>query len=78
MDIKKDTHQIKIKKSFDPELETLRKYRKTIQDVINSYKYKPKKGSGIYTQKKRNAYKVSQHGQYGGLIIDLPKLFGNI
>ena len=66
------------KKSFDSELETLRKYRKTIDDVLASYKYKPKKGSGIYTQKKRNAYKVSQNGQYGGLVIDLPKLFGNL
>ena len=46
--------------------------------VLTSSKYKPKKGSGIYTQKKRNAYKVSQNGQYGGLVIDLPKLFGNL
>ena len=66
------------KKSFNSELETLRKYRKTIDDVLASYKYKPKKGSGIYTQKKRNAYKISQNGQYGGLVIDLPKLFGHL
>jgi len=31
-------------------------------------------GHGIYTQKKRNAYKISQKGQYGGLFIDIPKL----
>ena len=35
-------------------------------------------GKGIYTQKKRNAYKISQKGQYGGLIIDLPKLHGHL
>ena len=35
-------------------------------------------GEGIYTQKKRNAYKISQNGQYGGLVIDLPKLHGNL
>ena len=35
-------------------------------------------GSGIYTQKKRNAYKIDQNGQYGGLIIDLPKLYGHL
>ena len=33
---------------------------------------------GIYTQKKRNAYKISPNGQYGGLIIDLPQLFGHL
>ena len=64
--------------SFDIELNTLRKYRKTIDDVINSWKYRPKKGSGIYTQKKRNAYKIDRNGQYGGLIIDLPKLYGHL
>ena len=58
------------------ELDTLRKYRKTIDDIKNSWKYRTTKGSGIYTQKKRNAYKIDQNGQYGGLIIDLPKLFG--
>ena len=35
-------------------------------------------GEGIYTQKKRNAYKISQNGQYGGLVIDLPKLQGQL
>ena len=64
------------KKSYDGELETLRKYRGTINDVISSFKYK--KGQGIYTQKKRNAYKISQNGQYGGLVIDLPKLYGHL
>ena len=34
--------------------------------------------SGIYTQPKRNAYKISQKGQYGGLVIDLPKLYGHL
>ena len=39
-----------------------------------------KKGKGIrrYNQPKRNAYKISQKGQYGGLIIDLPKLYGHL
>ena len=35
-------------------------------------------GSGIYTQKKRNAYKVNKNGNYGNLIIYLPKLFGQL
>ena len=67
-----------VRASFNVELDTLRKYRKTIDDVMNSWKYRPKKGSGIYTQKKRNAYKIDQNGQYGGLIIDLPKLYGHL
>ena len=68
----------KVRQSFDMELDTLRRYRKTIDDVRNSWKYQTKKGSGIYTQKKRNAYKIDQNGQYGGLIIDLPKLYGHL
>ena len=70
-----------VRASYDVELDTLRKYRKTIDDVINSWKYRTTKGqmgSGIYTQKKRNAYKIDQNGQYGGLIIDLPKLYGHL
>lgn len=36
-------------------------------------------GQGIYMQKKRNAYKIDlvKH-TYGGLVIDLPKLFGQL
>ena len=46
---------------------------------LNHIKAAPKyMGEGIYTQKKRNAYKISQHGQYGGLVIDLPKLQGQL
>ena len=39
---------------------------------------KTQTASGIYTQPKRNAYKISQRGQYGGLVIDLPKLYGHL
>ena len=36
-------------------------------------------GEGVYTQRKRNAYKVNpKNGTYGNLIIDLPKLFGQL
>ena len=39
-----------------------------------------KAGEGIrrYNQPKRNVYKISQRGQYGGLVIDLPKLHGHL
>ena len=66
------------KKYYDNELKTMKKYRETIDDILNSFKYLPKSGKGIYTQKKRNAYKISQRGQYGGLVIDLPKLYGHL
>ena len=66
------------KRYYDIELQTMKKYRETITDLLNSYKYLPKSGKGIYTQKKRNAYKISQRGQYGGLVIDLPKLYGHL
>ena len=36
-------------------------------------------GKGLhYTKPKRNAYKINQHGQYGGLMIDIPKLMGQL
>ena len=66
------------KKSYDIELKTLKKYRETITDLLTSFNYIPQTGEGIYTQKKRNAYKISQKGQYGGLVIDLPKLHGEL
>ena len=67
-----------VRQSFDKELDTLRRYRKSIDDIKNSWQYRTQKGSGIYTQKKRNAYKIDQNGQYGGLIIDLPNLYGHL
>ena len=57
------------------EIKSLQKYRERISVIPEGLKTL---GSGIYTQKKRNAYKISQNGQYGGLVIDLPKLFGNL
>ena len=66
------------KEIYNKELMTMQKYRTTINDLLTSLKYKPHTGKGIYTQKKRNAYKISQNGQYGGLVIDLPKLHGHL
>ena len=46
---------------------------------LNHVKAAPKYiGESIYTQKKRNAYKISKGGQHGGLVIDLPKLHGHL
>ena len=65
-------------KKIDERLYTIKKYRQLIQDLIISLKYESTTGKGMYTQKKRKAYKISQKGQYGGLVIDLPKLFGHL
>ena len=65
-------------KKIDERLDAIQKYRQLIKDLIISSKYTVKTGEGIYTQKKRNAYKISQRGQYGGLVIDLPKLYGHL
>ena len=80
MEEKKDRkkHHLKTNNLINIELQTLKKYRGTINDLLSSFKYIPKSGTGIYTQKKRNAYKISQKGQYGGLVIDLPKLQGHL
>ena len=35
-------------------------------------------GTGILSQRKKNAYKIGQGGSYGNLTIDLPKLMGQL
>ena len=38
-----------------------------------------KVGKGIYTQKKRNVYKINPNtGVYGNVTIDVPKLYGQL
>ena len=74
---KKDVSK-KIEKS-SIEGQTLKAYSATITDLINlkTNYAKPKKDKGIYKQPKRNAYKI-QDGNYGGLLIDLPKLMNEM
>ena len=60
-------------------IKLLQKHRERIALIPEGLKTLGSLGSGIYTQKKRNAYKVNpQNGSYGNLIIDLPKLFGQL
>lgn len=59
-----------------------KKESKALSDYLKLVKARKlgitQKASGIYTQPKRNAYKISQRGQHGGLVIDLPKLYGHL
>ena len=58
------------------DIKSLEKYRKRITVIPEGLKTI---GKGIYTQEKGNAYKVNpRNGVYGGLIIDLPKLYGQL
>ena len=61
---------------IDEDIKLLQKYRGRIKIIPEGMKT-IKKGSG-YTQPKRNAYKISSSGQYGGLMIDIPKLMGQL
>ena len=56
------------------DIKLLQKYRNRIKIIPEGTKTI---GSG-YTQPKRNAYKISSGGQYGNLIIDVPKLMGQL
>ena len=61
------------------EKETIDAYGETVKDVTNfkkHYSSEEKKGTGL-KQPKRNAYKI-QDGVYGGLVIDLPRLFNEM
>ena len=67
--------QLNIYQKHEKSLKYFDDYFKRLQNIEDSKKYV---GEGIYTQKKRNAYKISKNGQYGGLVIDLPKLYGHL
>lgn len=59
-----------------------KKESKALSDYLKLVKARKlgitQKASGIYTQPKRVVCKISQRGQYGGLVIDLPKLYGHL
>ena len=57
-------------------LESSKIYENTVHNILEAKRHAPtpKKGRG---QPKRNAYKI-QDGSYGGLVIDLPKLYNEM
>ena len=73
----KNLNKIKLTtyKRHEQELPYLKDYLVRLNHIKAALTYM---GEGIYTQKKRNAYKISKLGQYGGLVIDLPKLYGHL
>ena len=56
------------------DVDLLQKYRERLTIIPEG---KKTIGKG-YTQPKRNAYKIQSGGQYGNLIIDIPKLMGQL
>ena len=59
-------------------IDIIRKYRQRVGIVEEGAKTL-KVGQGIYTQKKRNAYKINPNtGVYGNVTIDVPKLYGQL
>ena len=75
---KKRKNELDLVPGLEKEKETINAYGETVRDVINfqTHYSTPKKGKGL-KQPKRNAYKI-QDGQYGGLVIDLPRLYNEI
>ena len=68
----KDMEQLK------KNLESSKIYENTVHNILEAKRHAktPKKGKGL-KQPKRNAYKI-QDGQYGGLVIDLPRLLNEM
>ena len=56
------------------DIKLIQRYRDRIKIIPEG---KKTIGTG-YTQPKRNAYKISTGGQYGNLMIDIPKLMGQL
>ena len=61
---------------LNQDIKLIQKYRSRIR-VIEDGKRTIGKGFK-YTQPKRNAYKRQGNGQYGNLVIDIPKLLGQL
>ena len=75
--LSKGKGKIKNKDQIDEitkDIKLIQKYRNRIKIIPEG---KKTIGKG-YTQPKRNAYKISSSGQYGNLIIDVPKLMGQL
>ena len=72
----KGPHQNKDLEQLKKNLESSKIYENTVHNIMEAKRHTatPKKGSG---QPKRNAYKI-QDGSYGGLVIDLPRLFNEM
>ena len=63
---------------YDEGIEIIRKYRQRI-GILEEGTRMLKVGKGIYTQKKRNAYKINPNtGVYGNATIDVPKRYGQL
>ena len=63
---------------YDEGIEIIRKYRQRI-GILEEGTKTLKVGKGIYTQKKRNVYKINPNtGVYGNVTIDVPKLSGQL
>ena len=59
-------------------IDIITKYRQRI-GILEEGSKTLKFGKGIYTQKKRNAYKINPNtGVYGNVTIDVPKLYGQL
>ena len=63
---------------YDEGIDIIRKYRQRI-GILEEGTKTLKTDQGIYTQKKRNAYKVNPRtGVYGNVRIDVPKVYGQL
>ena len=69
----------KIQKSTFERNKVQQTYLKDYLSRLIHIKAPPKyMGTGILSQRKRNAYKIGRGGSYGNLAIDLPKLMGQL
>ena len=73
--LKRGRRMLKKIEQLTNDIKTIQKYQKRISVIPEGLQTI---GKGVkYKQPKRNAYKI-QDGEYGGLTIDLPKLFNEM
>ncbi|PFX26611.1 Complement C1q tumor necrosis factor-related protein 7 [Stylophora pistillata] len=80
----KEVNKDEIKK-LERQVKTLKKYRDRLTLFMDGDEILVTQGQGLkgrkkrkYTQPKRNAYKVNGYGQFGGLLINIPRLFNEM
>ena len=77
-EFKKNKYSSDVKITYDRNIKRM-SYIKDYLERLEKIKTAPQhEGTGILSQRNRNAYKISQRGSYGNLIIDLPKLIGQL
>ena len=77
-EFRKEKYSSDVKITYDRNVMRM-SYLKDYLERLKKIKAAPQhEGTGVLSQRNRNAYKIGRGGSYGNLTIDLPKLMGQL